>query len=169
MSLQWRWLSTSMMMTLETFFFARTTYVENFQSRLLFPMFRYLSLPSIPPIFQSPSLSNIRFFFCSCSLVLFCFLLLSFLPLSNIYPSGCSGQGHQPAPGVFVFFSPFLWVDLNKKKKNMGMKLRLPQYRRIHPIYRKKKKKNIQFHLFLFFFSFVSQKLFVVFFFTEKK
>lgn len=126
---------------------------KTFQSRLLFPTFRYLSLPSIPPIFQSPSLSNIRFFFCSCSLVLFCFLLLSFLPLSNIYPSGCSGQGHQPAPGVFAFFfSPFLLVDLNKKK-NMGMKLRLPQYRRIHPIYRKKKKKHSisSFPFFLFF------------------
>lgn len=169
MSLQWRWLSTSMMMTLETFFFARTTYVENFQSRLLFPMFRYLSLPSIPPIFQSPSLSNIRFFFCSCSLVLFCFLLLSFLPLSNIYPSGCSGQGHQPAPGVFVFFSPFLWVDLNKKKKKYGNETTSTSISSHSSYLSKKKKKNIQFHLFLFFFSFVSQKLFVVFFFTEKK
>lgn len=143
---------------------------KTFQSRLLFPTFRYLSLPSIPPIFQSPSLSNIRFFFCSCSLVLFCFLLLSFLPLSNIYPSGCSGQGHQPAPGVFAFFfSPFLLVDLNKKKYgNETTSTSISS----HSSYLSKKKKET-FNFIFSFFSFLSlakSYLFVLFFFfTEKK
>lgn len=61
-------------------------------------------------------------------------------------------------------FSPLLWVDLNKK--NMGMKLRLPQYRRIHPIYREKKKKY-SISSFPLFFSLAKSYLFL--FFTEKR
>lgn len=144
---------------------------KTFQSRLLFPTFRYLSLPSIPPIFQSPSLSNIRFFF---FLFLFFSIVLFFTSLFSTsfkyLPKWMQRTGPSARPRSFRFFFFSIFVGWSKQKKIWEWNY---VYLNIVAfiLFIEKKKRNIQFHLFLFFFSFVSQKLFVcfVFFFHREE